>query len=76
MRARSPTNGSSACCAATPPGCRSPTAAFDRVITIEVLEHIQDDVGAIAEFVRVLPPGGTFAVTVPTWFPEKINWML
>ncbi len=49
---------------------------FDRVITSEVLEHIQADVDAIAEFVRVLKPGGTFAATVPTWFPEKVNWML
>jgi hypothetical protein len=24
----------------------------------------------------VLKPGGTFAATVPTWYPEKINWML
>lgn len=50
--------------------------SFDRVITSEVLEHIQDDVAAISELVRVLRPGGTFACTVPTWFPEKINWML
>ena len=50
--------------------------AFDRVITSEVLEHIQDDVGAIAEFQRVLRPGGVIAVTVPSWFPEKVNWML
>ena len=51
-------------------------ASFDRVITSEVLEHIQSDVDAIAEFARVLKPGGTFAATVPTWLPEKINWML
>jgi SAM-dependent methyltransferase len=51
-------------------------ASFDRVITSEVLEHIQSDVDAIAELVRVLKPGGTFACTVPTWLPEKINWML
>jgi SAM-dependent methyltransferase len=50
--------------------------SFDRVITSEVLEHIQADTAAIEEFVRVLKPGGTFAATVPTWFPEKINWML
>lgn len=50
--------------------------AFDRVITSEVLEHIQDDVSAIRELVRVLRPGGTFACTVPTWYPEKINWLL
>jgi SAM-dependent methyltransferase len=49
---------------------------FDRVITSEVLEHIHADTAAIAEFVRVLKPGGTFAATVPTWLPEKINWML
>jgi SAM-dependent methyltransferase len=51
-------------------------ASFDRVITSEVLEHIQDDVSAIGELVRVLRPGGTFACTVPTWYPEKINWLL
>jgi SAM-dependent methyltransferase len=50
--------------------------SFDRVITSEVLEHIQADTDAIAELVRVLKPGGTFAATVPTWFPEKVNWML
>jgi SAM-dependent methyltransferase len=49
---------------------------FDRVITSEVLEHIQDDVSALRELVRVLRPGGTFAATVPTWYPEKINWLL
>jgi SAM-dependent methyltransferase len=51
-------------------------AGFDAVITSEVLEHIPDDTGALAEMVRVLRPGGVFAATVPTWFPEKINWML
>jgi SAM-dependent methyltransferase len=50
--------------------------SFDRVITSEVLEHIQADTTAIDEFVRVLKPGGTFAATVPTWLPETINWML
>jgi ubiquinone/menaquinone biosynthesis C-methylase UbiE len=50
--------------------------SFDRVITSEVLEHIQADIDAIGEFARVLKPGGTFAATVPTWFPEKVNWML
>lgn len=49
---------------------------FDRVITSEVLEHIQDDVAAIGELARVLRPGGTLACTVPSWWPEKINWML
>lgn len=51
-------------------------ATFDRVVTSEVLEHIDADSAAMAELHRVLKPGGTLAATVPTWFPEKINWML
>ncbi len=53
-----------------------PDDTFDVVITSEVLEHIQDDVTAIAEMVRVLRPGGRFAATVPAQFPETINWKL
>ena len=53
-----------------------PDNTFDCVVTSEVLEHIQSDVAAIAELHRVLKPGGTLGVTVPTWWPEKINWML
>jgi SAM-dependent methyltransferase len=51
-------------------------ASFDAVITSEVLEHVPDDTGALAEMVRVLRPGAPFAATVPTWLPEKVNWML
>jgi SAM-dependent methyltransferase len=51
-------------------------ASFDAVITSEVLEHIPDDMAALAEMIRVLRPGGTFAATVPAWLPETINWML
>ncbi len=50
--------------------------AVHHIVTSEVLEHIQNDVAALAEFHRVLKPGGTLTVTVPTWYPEKINWML
>ena len=53
-----------------------PDSTFDVVITSEVLEHIQDDVAAIAEMVRVLKPGGRFAGTVPAWLPEVVNWKL
>ena len=53
-----------------------PDGTFDAVITSEVLEHIQDDVGAIAEMHRVLRPGGVFAATVPSWMPETVNWRL
>jgi SAM-dependent methyltransferase len=49
---------------------------FDRVVAAEVLEHIPEDTTAIAELVRVLRPGGTMAVTVPRWLPEKVCWAL
>jgi SAM-dependent methyltransferase len=49
---------------------------FDRVVAAEVLEHISDDTTAIAELARVLRPGGTMAVTVPRWLPEKVCWAL
>src|SRR3546814_6839351 len=53
-----------------------PDDTFDRIIAAEVLEHIPDDEGAIAELHRVLKPGGTIAVTIPAWFPEKVCWAL
>lgn len=49
---------------------------FDRVVASEVLEHIPDADPAIAELVRVLRPGGTMAVTVPRWLPERVCWAL
>ncbi len=49
---------------------------FDRVVAAEILEHIPDDLSAIAELVRVTRPGGTIALTVPRWLPEAINWKL
>ncbi len=51
-------------------------SSFDCIITSEMLEHVPDDVRALRELSRVLRPGGTLAATVPSWFPEKINWML
>lgn len=53
-----------------------PDGAFDSVIASEILEHIPDDDAAIAELSRVLRPGGTLAVTVPRWLPERICWLL
>jgi SAM-dependent methyltransferase len=49
---------------------------FDRVVAAEVLEHIPDDTTAIGELARVLRPGGTIAVTVPRWLPERVCWAL
>jgi SAM-dependent methyltransferase len=57
-------------------GLPFPDGTFDRVIAAEVLEHIPTDEAALAELVRVLRPGGTIAVTVPRWLPERICWAL
>src|SRR3712207_1485364 len=53
-----------------------PDGSVDRVIASEVLEHIPDDATAIAEIARVLKPGGTVAVTVPRYGPERVCWAL
>lgn len=50
--------------------------SIDRIVASEVLEHVDDDRRAIDELVRVLRPGGTMAVTVPSWLPEWVCWQL
>jgi SAM-dependent methyltransferase len=49
---------------------------FHCVIASEILEHVPEDDRAIRELVRVLKPGGTLAITVPRWLPEKVCWLL
>jgi SAM-dependent methyltransferase len=49
---------------------------FDCVIASEILEHVPADTAAIAELIRVLKVGGTLAVSVPRWLPEKVCWLL
>ena len=53
-----------------------PDASVDRVMASEVLEHIPDDVTAMAEIHRVLKPGGRMVITVPRYGPERICWAL
>ena len=53
-----------------------PAGSFDRVIVAEVLEHLHDESGAMAELARVLRPGGRLTVTVPRYGPELVNWAL
>ena len=59
-------------------GGRLPFAdrSFDRIIASEVLEHVPDDLGVMAELHRVLRPGGRIAATVPAAVPEQICWWL
>jgi SAM-dependent methyltransferase len=49
---------------------------FDCVIASEILEHIPQDDAAIAELIRILKVGGTLAVSVPRWLPERLCWLL
>ncbi len=53
-----------------------PDRCFDRIIASEVLEHVPDDLGVMAELFRVLAPGGRLAATVPAAIPEQICWWL
>jgi SAM-dependent methyltransferase len=46
---------------------------FDLVGAFEILEHVEDDVGLLAEIARVTAPGGHFVMSVPLgmrWFNE------
>ena len=45
-----------------------PNAAYDLVITADVLEHVPDLPRAVKEIVRVLRPGGAFISTFPFAF--------
>jgi len=53
-----------------------PDGSFDGIIVAEMLEHIPNDAAALKEIARVLRPGGTLAVTVPAWLPERVCWAL
>ena len=51
--------------------------SFDAVVLAEVLEHVEDDAGALAEAARVLRPQGVLAVSVPrnpAWFSQSDRW--
>lgn len=42
-----------------------PDGSFDLVAMFEVLEHVPDDVGLLAEIARITKPGGRLVLTVP-----------
>jgi SAM-dependent methyltransferase len=41
--------------------------SFDLSVCLDVIEHLEDDVGALRELRRVLAPGGSLLVTVPAY---------
>ena len=54
-----------------------PDGSFDAVVLGEVLEHVEDDVGAVREVSRVLSEGGVLAASVPAqphWFGGSDRW--
>ena len=42
-----------------------PASTFDLILSHEVLEHVQDDRGAVREMIRLLKPGGRIVLFVP-----------
>jgi SAM-dependent methyltransferase len=51
--------------------------SFDAVVAGEVIEHIEDDRGALEEAARVLRPGGILVISVPAhpgWFGASDTW--
>lgn len=49
---------------------------FDRVVTLDTLEHVPDDRAAISEIFRTLTPGGLLVLNVPAyrwlWGPHDV----
>ncbi len=45
-------------------------ASMDVVLITQVLEHIPDPIAVIGEIRRVLKPGGTLLLSVPSIFPQ------
>src|ERR1039458_9688407 len=43
------------------------SASFDLAVSLDVIEHLEDDLGALKELRRVVAPGGRLLVTVPAY---------
>jgi SAM-dependent methyltransferase len=48
-----------------------PTGSLDLVLCVSVLEHLDDPQGALAEFRRLLAPGGRCLLNVPNWLGKR-----
>jgi SAM-dependent methyltransferase len=51
-----------------------PAGQYDVVVSIEVLEHIENHVRFVGEMMRVLKPGGTIILTTPNILSLPSRW--
>ncbi|MEJ7745722.1 MAG: class I SAM-dependent methyltransferase [Luteimonas sp.] len=52
------------------------TSSVDAVVTLDVLEHVHDHRRALAEFARILRPGGVLVMTVPFYADHEQSTLL
>jgi len=43
------------------------SASYDVILTLDIIEHLKDDVGTLQEIHRTLKPGGTLVIFVPAY---------
>ena len=67
-------SGPRTCCRADATRLPFRAGSFDLAVALDVLEHLEDDRGTLAELRRVLAPGGALLVMVPAfeflWGPQ------
>jgi len=44
-----------------------PDGSFELIVSLDVIEHLEDDLGALREFRRATAPGGALLITVPAY---------
>lgn len=52
------------------------TASFDRVVSLETLEHLPDPLVFLQEMRRVLKPGGRLVMSLPPATAEWMTWLV
>jgi SAM-dependent methyltransferase len=50
-----------------------PDASFDLAVSLDVVEHLQDDLAALRELRRVVAPGGSLLLTAPGYTHRSLR---